>query len=168
MSVKSRRDIQALRDGSIQLDNGACVGPKNSHWKGGTNWQNGYLFVWCPEIQTYRKNADLVLERKIGRPLAINELAHHKNEIKSDDSPENLELMTVVQHRAYHNALFSRKIVRQDNTTGVTGVNFNNKTRQYRVRIQVNGKRIQIGEFKTLDEAISARKKAEEDYVSIY
>jgi len=50
----------------------------------------------------------------------------------------------------------------KNNTTGYTGISIvNNK---YRVRIQVNKKPIHIGYFNTLDDAIKARKIAEEKY----
>jgi hypothetical protein len=48
------------------------------------------------------KQADLVLEKELGRPLQKGEIAHHKNENKSDDSPDNLEAMLHGQHTREH------------------------------------------------------------------
>lgn len=52
----------------------------------------------------YVKRADLVLEEKLGRPLLPDEIAHHMNRVKEDDSPENLELHTHDSHRKLHAA----------------------------------------------------------------
>lgn len=44
------------------------------------------------------KIADIVLEAKLGRKLLKNEIAHHINHIRDDDSPENLEVMDKKTH----------------------------------------------------------------------
>lgn len=85
-------------------------GSKNGNWKGGlTKSQKGYWYVLNRDHPRamkngYVKRADLVLEKKLGRPLLPSELAHHINEIKDDDSPENLELHTHDSHRELHAA----------------------------------------------------------------
>lgn len=43
-----------------------------------------------------------VMEEKLGRRLRPNEIVHHKNEIKRDNHPDNLEVMTRAQHIAEH------------------------------------------------------------------
>lgn len=53
---------------------------------------------------------------------------------------------------------------RSDSITGVKGVAYAKDKGKYRVCIQLQGKRIHIGYFDTLEEGISARKKAEEIY----
>lgn len=54
--------------------------------------------------------------------------------------------------------------LRKDNSSGVSGVNFNKRSGLYAARIQVNKKRILLGEFLSLDDAIVARLKAEVKY----
>jgi HNH endonuclease len=81
---------------------------KNPNWRGGlTKSKKGYWYVKTPghpraSKTGYVKRADLVLEKKIGRPLQKGEIAHHKNEIKDDDHPDNLELMTSNDHVRHH------------------------------------------------------------------
>ena len=48
-----------------------------------------------------RKNR-VVLASKLGRALAPNEIAHHANEDKTDDNPENLEVATSAEHNTHH------------------------------------------------------------------
>jgi hypothetical protein len=44
----------------------------------------------------------VVMEEIIGRPLLPNECVHHKDENRSNNSPENLELMTRAEHARHH------------------------------------------------------------------
>lgn len=44
----------------------------------------------------------VILSSMLGRALERWEIAHHKNEDRSDDSPENLELLTTREHNAHH------------------------------------------------------------------
>lgn len=49
------------------------------------------------------------------------------------------------------------------NKTGVTGVSYNNKRKRWHSRIQVYGKEIHLGYFKTSEEAKLAREQAQEE-----
>lgn len=76
---------------------GAQALDRNPNWKGGrTRASNGYVLVKAPEhpdadVRGYVYEHRLVLEQKLGRPLASGEIAHHLNGVKNDNRPENLQ-----------------------------------------------------------------------------
>lgn len=55
--------------------------------------------------------------------------------------------------------------IRSDNKTGTKGVFFSNSKNRYIATLKVNKKMVLNKSFKTLDEAIKARKKAEEKHL---
>jgi hypothetical protein len=77
---------------------GGQVGSANHDWKGGrTKHHAGYLMVRMPDhprarTQGYVFEHILVMEARLGRMLFADESVHHKNGIRDDNSPENLEL----------------------------------------------------------------------------
>lgn len=83
------------------------------------------------------------------KPNGMNIVINHKNEIKTDNRIENLE---IVSQR--YNVVYSRK-----NKTGYTGVK---KTRYntYQARIIINSKQTYLGNFKTAEQASIAYMKA--------
>lgn len=74
---------------------------------------------------TTRDRHRLIMERKLGRRLTFNEIVHHKNEDKSDDNPDNLELKPRSIHSAMHQRgkpkkplTMEMKLARSKQTTG--------------------------------------------------
>ena len=82
-------------------------GEEAAHWKGGEWLMNGYVWLRAPGHPRavkggYVKRARIILEEKLGRYLLPGMEPHHRNEIKVDDRPENLEEMTHSGHAANH------------------------------------------------------------------
>ena len=51
-------------------------------------------------------------ERTIGRTLRKGECVHHVNGIKTDNRPENLQVVTAQEHRQIHNDELAEKLRR--------------------------------------------------------
>ena len=89
------------------LPENSSKGANNWNWKGGKRWSQSYLWILKPNHpraskQGYIKNANLVMEKKLGRILKPNEFIHHKDRNRSNDSPENLELTNRRKHIFTH------------------------------------------------------------------
>lgn len=86
----------------------------SSWWKGGFSKWQGYIYIYKPEHPQahahhgYIKRAILVLEEKLGRYLLPGMDSHHKNGVKDDDRPENLEEVLHNRHAQLHQLLRHR------------------------------------------------------------
>jgi len=75
----------------------------------------GYVMVWQPDhpnasLKGWQLEHRLIAEAVVGRYLASSEHVHHKNGIKDDNRPENLEVMDGNAHAAlssteYHDSV---------------------------------------------------------------
>ena len=90
-------------------------GERNSCWKGGRIVsERGYVMIYIPEHERAKNNGYvyehiLVAEKSLGRSLVYNaagdpwnEVVHHINGIKSDNSPTNLIVLTTKEHTRFH------------------------------------------------------------------
>lgn len=66
--------------------------------------RGGYLFINTGKNSRVLQHRKIV-EAIIGRPLEKNEVVHHKDGDKSNNSPENLELLTRSEHTRLHHEL---------------------------------------------------------------
>ncbi len=80
---------------------GVLAGSKNPAWDGGRHIRtDGYVGVTTENgLQLEHR---IVASWKLGRELHSKEIVHHINGIKSDNRPENLEVMTQAQHAKHH------------------------------------------------------------------
>ena len=75
-------------------------GPAHPQFKG-RKVSDGYVWIWT-EARGYIQEHRLVAEQTIGRKLGSDEVVHHKNEIRDDNRPENLVVMTRAEHMEEH------------------------------------------------------------------
>lgn len=84
-------------------------------WKGGRSISgSGYVMLRMPEHPEALPNGyvfehRIVMERTLGRRLSADERVHHKNEIKADNHPDNLELISPSAHSTLHNIARQRR-----------------------------------------------------------
>ena len=76
------------------------TGASNGHWRGGrTRHKAGYVMIWAPDHPRsgrghYVFEHILVMEDLLGRYLLPHESFHHRNGLRDDNRPANLELWT--------------------------------------------------------------------------
>lgn len=83
---------------------------KNGIWKGGRSVaSNGYILIrvgtdhHLADVRGYAYEHRLIAEQKMGRKLVEGEQVHHINGDKTDNRPENLEVVRdIAHHRVYH------------------------------------------------------------------
>lgn len=91
-------------------------GDKSSKWKGGKyKSADGYIQIFMPNHPYthsggYVNQSRLVMENILGRILTPEEIVHHKNKVRDDNRPENLEVMSNSQHMKHHQSNVSDKI----------------------------------------------------------
>ena len=83
------------------------AGAGNPNWKGGRTLQSGYVLVRMPFHPQSRSNGyypehRLVMEKMIGRYLEKEEVVHHIDGNKENNSPGNLVITTHHLHGKEH------------------------------------------------------------------
>lgn len=91
-----------------QTDYHFMKGANNPNWNDGTMMSQGYVYIKMPDHPNankhgYVKRANLVLEKRLGRFLTPREeVAHHKDRNRLNDSPKNLQLKSRLEHNRLH------------------------------------------------------------------
>ena len=88
-------------------------------------------------------------------------IVDHIHHDTTDNRKCELRLATRSQNNMNH-------IIRSDSTSGITGVALHKRTNKWIARISLNGKNIHLGCFDNKEEAVRARKQAEEEYFGEY
>lgn len=118
-------------------------------------------------ITTDRKtHRSLFLHNLIMGPIPDGMEVDHKKHPpypmhKIDNRKENLEFKTRSQN-------MMNQSLSSANTSGTTGVSWHKRDKVWRAYIQVNGQHIHLGYFPNKEDAIKARKEAEQKYFGQY
>lgn len=107
-NVKLRSQPDSVRLCFAQGRHNTARGSRSAQWKGGRcHHSEGYILLKHPNhphtnSQGYVPEHILVAEKKYGRQLQSNEVAHHINHDRADNRSENLQIMTIAEHRHLH------------------------------------------------------------------
>lgn len=110
--LKYYKHNQISQETRIKMSN-ARKGSHNPRWKGGEIKMGDYWFIWQPHhpranVRHYVKRSILIAEKYLGRFLNKEEIVHHSNCKKDDDTPTNLYIFeNESKHRIFH-ARFER------------------------------------------------------------
>lgn len=105
-----KRDInrsEAVKIGLAKKFPNGRFGKDASNWKGGRRMSGNYMTIHVPDHPRadnsgYVMEHRLVAEERLGRFLEPNEIVHHKDGNKTNNSPENLEVLTRSEHVQKH------------------------------------------------------------------
>jgi hypothetical protein len=85
----------------------------------------------------------------------------HGKPSRNDNRKANLRLVTVSQNGM-------NREIGTNNSSGIVGVSWHKQTGKWIARIQIDKKRINLGLFDNFDDAVEARKEAEQKYFGEY
>lgn len=113
--------------------------------------------IWNTET---KKIKQIQLHRFLLHPNESQEV-DHINHNPSDNRRENLRVVSTAQNQM-------NTVINKNNTSGIKGVNWDKGCNKWRVRISINGERLTLGYYNTLEEAAQARCDAELKYYGEY
>ena len=122
-------------------------------------------YCWYKDANGYiasTQSVGLVLMHRLVMDAPDGKVVDHRNHKKEDNRKINLRLVTQVENMM--NADHSRQ-----NRSGCVGVvRIQTQTPMYEAKITVDGNKIRLGYFKDFNEAVAARKAAEDKYFGEY
>jgi len=81
-----------------------------NHWKGGKVIdQRGYVLIYVGKSHPLADCRGYAYEHRLQTNATKDELVHHDNEIKGDNSPNNLIKTTKKSHGVFHRKLTSKR-----------------------------------------------------------
>jgi hypothetical protein len=100
-------------------------GERNPNWRGGRSVaSNGYVLIrvgrshHLADVRGYAYEHRVVAEEKFQRRLMPGEQVHHKDENKENNHPDNLEILSVSEHRFEHRTIEAgKKLPHEPNDT---------------------------------------------------
>lgn len=105
--------------------------------------------------KTHFEGTPIRLHRLLISTVPDGFVVDHKNREKLDNRRSNLRVVTQQENN-------QNLSVRSDNTSGVPGVFFDKRAKRWRAQICKGGKTTHVGIFDCFDDAVAARKEAEE------
>lgn len=111
---------------------------------------------WWEDSSGYIVSKNILLHRKIMNPKN-NMIIDHINHNKRDNRKCNLRVCTKNENNI-------NKKIRSNNTSGCTGVCYVKDKRKWKASIRKEGRDYNLGYFLDIEDAIKARKEAEEIY----
>ncbi len=114
-------------------------------------------YVISVEAQT---NKEIYFHRLI-LPYMSNRVIDHINHQTNDNRKNNLRIVTQSENQM-------NKKKQSNNTSGVTGVYYDNKYNRWYSVINYNKNVLHLGHYNKFDDAVKARKEAEEKYFGEY
>ena len=128
------------------------------------DWPRVRQSYWHPEHQGYfvtvREQKRILLHRLI-TGVEDGMIVDHINHDPSDNRKCNLRCVNRSQNGR-------NKKLRSDSTSGCAGVCYRKDNGKWRVSITVNGRRKNLGQYDSFEEAVAVRKAAEEQYFGQY
>lgn len=91
VKVMTPEHLAKLKEGAAKINRGK-IGPKHHAWKGG-RYLDSYGYVIRRIDGKVHKEHRLVMESVLGRPLFPWEEVNHINGVKTDNQPDNLEVI---------------------------------------------------------------------------
>ena len=121
-------------------------------------------YYWYKDAQGYfsaKIDGKKICLHRFVMNASIGEYVDHINHQKENNCKANLRIVTSKQNN-------QNQSVSKNNTSGYTGVNFNKNRGKWLARIMVDRVTHNLGSFDNIEDAINARKTAEEKYFGQY
>lgn len=120
---------------------------------------DGYV---CTNVYDKNKKRKALLMHRVIMNCVNDKISvDHINHITHDNRKSNLRLATQSQN------LMNRSISK-NNSSGVAGVYFDNHRNKWIAEIKINREKIRLGDFTSFDDAVTARKNAEDELFGEY